>query len=512
MVNNKNLFRESVVFGNFVNCDDIKTGGNQANAKFKRNVLIGGDLTLGLETSTTTSGVTTYTDTGGNILVKINGITYTLTPTKIKHLSTISSDIQTQINNITSPDLSSYAPKASPTFTGTPLAPTPLTTDDSTKIATTAFVKAQGYLTTTPDLSSYATKASPTFTGDVIIGQTGSDNLTINSKIYAKNGIVYPTLVYTTYTTEYNRFFGNFIMFYNFASSSGSQLLPSIPTGTNSSTIKFYNNNEVTLTLTSQNTSLIYGLLGSGYASISLLPKYFYELTSMFSGGGAYDNWLVTSAVNSQYQLVDIGTTQTIGGTKTFSIAPLYTGTYPDNDNSTKLATTSWVRGQGYVLSSSFSLFELQGDYNGRKNPSYTINSYEATYDFVGDNIGYSSIINAFTTTRGSFIREHYWDDNNFTFPQSGKYLINITFYIKSNTAGNKFMLKQFNSNNDLIFSQYCLVEGNISSDTIRTYSTILNATSGGYFNLPMTNKVGTTTLYFYKTEYTNMKIMLLSA
>lgn len=35
-----------------------------------------------------------------------------------------------------------WAPKASPTFTGTPTAPTPATTDNSTKISTTAFVRA----------------------------------------------------------------------------------------------------------------------------------------------------------------------------------------------------------------------------------------------------------------------------------------------------------------------------------------------------------------------------------
>jgi hypothetical protein len=142
MVNNKNLFRESVVFGNFVNCDDIKTGGNQANAKFKRNVLIGGDLTLGLETSITTNGVTAYTDTGGNIIVKKNGITYTLTPTILSYLSTINDNIQDQIDNITTPDLSSYVPKNNPSFTGTALAPTPTSIyDDSTKIVTTEWVQ-----------------------------------------------------------------------------------------------------------------------------------------------------------------------------------------------------------------------------------------------------------------------------------------------------------------------------------------------------------------------------------
>lgn len=38
-------------------------------------------------------------------------------------------------------DLSGYAPLASPTFTGTPTAPTPAADDDSTKIATTAYVQ-----------------------------------------------------------------------------------------------------------------------------------------------------------------------------------------------------------------------------------------------------------------------------------------------------------------------------------------------------------------------------------
>jgi hypothetical protein len=108
-------------------------------------------------------------------------------------------------------------------------------------------------------------------------------------------------------------------MFVGFPSQpTGSQLLPSIPAGTKSSTIKFYNNTQFTLTLSCQNSSLIYGLLGISLSSISLLAGYIYEITSMYSGSVTYDNWIVTN-VNSQYQSVDIGTNQTIGGTKTFS-------------------------------------------------------------------------------------------------------------------------------------------------------------------------------------------------
>jgi hypothetical protein len=53
------------------------------------------------------------------------------------------------------PLVDAKAPLASPAFTGTPTAPTASTGTNTTQIATTAYVKAQGY----------ATLASPTFTG-----------------------------------------------------------------------------------------------------------------------------------------------------------------------------------------------------------------------------------------------------------------------------------------------------------------------------------------------------------
>lgn len=55
----------------------------------------------------------------------------------------------------------------SPTFTGNPAAPTKTSSDNSTSLATTAFVKNQGYLTTSSASSTYAPIASPTFTGTV---------------------------------------------------------------------------------------------------------------------------------------------------------------------------------------------------------------------------------------------------------------------------------------------------------------------------------------------------------
>jgi hypothetical protein len=67
------------------------------------------------------------------------------------------------------PTDTSRAPLASPTFTGTPLAPTAVADTNTTQIATTAYVVGQGYLKSATASSTYAPLASPTFTGTVTI-------------------------------------------------------------------------------------------------------------------------------------------------------------------------------------------------------------------------------------------------------------------------------------------------------------------------------------------------------
>jgi hypothetical protein len=69
--------------------------------------------------------------------------------------------------------IANYATLASPTFTGTPSAPTQTTGDNTTALATDVFVNASitagGFLTTSSASSTYATKASPIFTGTVTV-------------------------------------------------------------------------------------------------------------------------------------------------------------------------------------------------------------------------------------------------------------------------------------------------------------------------------------------------------
>jgi hypothetical protein len=86
-------------------------------------------------------------------------------------------DADKPVGDATQAALDLKAPLASPAFTGDPQAPTPATADNDTSIATTAFVKAQGYVTAAhthaqsdvtnlvADLALKAPLASPNFTG-----------------------------------------------------------------------------------------------------------------------------------------------------------------------------------------------------------------------------------------------------------------------------------------------------------------------------------------------------------
>jgi hypothetical protein len=71
------------------------------------------------------------------------------------------------------------APLASPVFTGDPQAPTPATADSDTSIATTAFVKAQGYVTGGPFQAQDATlTALAAYNTNGLLTQTAADTFT----------------------------------------------------------------------------------------------------------------------------------------------------------------------------------------------------------------------------------------------------------------------------------------------------------------------------------------------
>ena len=78
--------------------------------------------------------------------------------TEIQYLNNVTSNIQTQLDSklATTTAASTYAPLASPSLTGTPVAPTAAADTNTTQIATTAYVVGQGYLKSNTASSTYA--------------------------------------------------------------------------------------------------------------------------------------------------------------------------------------------------------------------------------------------------------------------------------------------------------------------------------------------------------------------
>jgi hypothetical protein len=79
--------------------------------------------------------------------------------TELQYLNGVTSAVQTQLDAklATTTAASTYAPLASPTFTGTPLSTTAAVDTNTTQIATTAYVVGQGYLKSGTASSTYAT-------------------------------------------------------------------------------------------------------------------------------------------------------------------------------------------------------------------------------------------------------------------------------------------------------------------------------------------------------------------
>lgn len=96
------------------------------------------------------------------------------THTQLNYVTGVTSAIQTQID--------AKAPIASPTFTGTPAAPTAAVDTNTTQVATTAFVIGQGYAKlASPTFTGTVTAAALTTTGNTILGDATTDTLNVGN-------------------------------------------------------------------------------------------------------------------------------------------------------------------------------------------------------------------------------------------------------------------------------------------------------------------------------------------
>jgi hypothetical protein len=90
--------------------------------------------------------------------------------TELQYLNGVTSAIQTQIDTklASTTAASTYAPIASPSLTGTPVAPTAAADTNTTQIATTAYVVGQGYLKSSTASSTYAPLTGASLTRPVL--------------------------------------------------------------------------------------------------------------------------------------------------------------------------------------------------------------------------------------------------------------------------------------------------------------------------------------------------------
>ena len=122
------------------------------------NLTLGGTLSLTSANVTGALGFTPYNATNPSSYITINSVSGT------------------------------YAPLDSPAFTNNPTAPTQLTANNSTRLATTAFVKAQGYTSNVGDATLAGTQTftgAKTFTGGLT---SQAHNFAATSSIYRDTG------------------------------------------------------------------------------------------------------------------------------------------------------------------------------------------------------------------------------------------------------------------------------------------------------------------------------------
>jgi hypothetical protein len=215
--------------------------------------------------------------------------------------------------------LAAKAPLASPTFTGTPLAPTPTLSDSTTKVATTAYVKGQNYLTsvtaTDVGLGNVTNESKATmFTGAALTGNstattqsTGNNSTRIATTAYVK-GQNYLTSVTATDVGLGNVTNESKATMFTGAALTGNSTAVTQSTGNNSTRIA--------------TTAYVKG------------QNYITSVTATDVGLGNVTN----------------ESKATMFASPTFTGTPL-APTPTLSDNTTKVATTAFVKGQNYLTS-----------------------------------------------------------------------------------------------------------------------------------------------------------------
>jgi hypothetical protein len=100
------------------------------------------------------------------------------------------------------------------------------------------------------------------------------------------------------------------------------------------------------------------------------------------------------------------------------------------------------------------------------------------------------------------------WDGTNGRFyaVATGRWMLNISFYINSFTAGNRVMVRRYNMFGSSIESRYCLLSGSgIGADTVVNYSGMMYLLAGDFIRVEMMSGGGGAVLFFAGIEHTHV-------
>ena len=279
---------------------------------------------------------TAPTPTSGDSTTKIATTAFISNALSSYLTSYTASSTYATIASVAGIDTSTFAPLASPTFTGEPLSTTPTSGDSTTKIATTAFISnaLSPYLTSSTASSTYATIASPTFTGiPLSTTPTSGDSTTkIATTAFISNALS-PYLTASTASSTY--------------ATIASPTFTGIPLSTTptsgDSTTKIATTAFISNALSSYLTA---ATASSTYATIAS-PTFTGEPLSTTPTSGDSTTKIATTAFISN-ALSPYLTASTASSTFAPLASPTFTGiplstTPTSGDSTTKIATTAFI-------------------------------------------------------------------------------------------------------------------------------------------------------------------------
>ncbi len=401
--------------------------------------------------------------------------------------------------------VSTKANLASPTFTGTPAAPTATITTNSTQIATTAYVKS--------NLVNYATTVSPTLTGSpqAPTQSTGLDSTAIATTAFVKKNIRRPVSTFSGGLTNIGGFEEN-VAYHS--TGNGQHLITLWYAG-------YYNANGAVVMFKQSDNSQMDFNDGTGYTKAPNGNRWYAAFPNavIFAVKNDMQDWFIFGdLISTQYSAygtyisgpnIDTGNTVASGFTDYYGqTVYAYTATNTVENGWGGQTNVSTNPSQGTVMSDNFTYSNSTDTYNLLADGSggYTLNFVSSSgggYDPYGTKIGtpyWESTQNALyqTIADGNGGSTSIAWDTYAPYPAYGVQ-VSTTSY---NNYGSK--TDMIGSSYDVYYDSTYYADGSGGSYESWSVSSGYNlptgwATTGYFYNTSTQN-----TAYYYYDQYYN--------